>query len=331
MNYNNLEVKTFTLKMVDEVVDIWNKDVYKNSLCDKFDKETFINKIINNEYFDEEGFIVLLDNNKVIAFGHALATYDNKKTPGFISFIVVKEEYQRKGIGSYLLSLLEKYLKTRNKTFIRMIFTNPINLKWIIPQTNNHYHANMPGVPYNSSWYLFLLNNGFNINGQNQDTYYQDISDFEYSDKIIKRLEKVNNEGYFITFYDDEKHFGFKELFEALNNPSWHNVVKKNLAKDIPDPMLVIVKDNEILGWTGPLVTTSDKRGSFAGIGVHPKAGGKGLGSLLFNKLVMESKNNKADYMTLFTGSENVARNIYLNAGFKIVQSFAILRKDLYK
>ena len=33
--------------------------------------------------------------------------------------------------------------------------------------------------------------------------------------------------------------------------------------------------------------------------------------------------------MTLFTGSENKARNIYLYAGLKIVQSFAIMRKEL--
>ena len=33
--------------------------------------------------------------------------------------------------------------------------------------------------------------------------------------------------------------------------------------------------------------------------------------------------------MTLFTGSDNKARNIYLYAGMKIAQSFAIMRKEL--
>ena len=32
--------------------------------------------------------------------------------------------------------------------------------------------------------------------------------------------------------------------------------------------------------------------------------------------------------MTLFTGSDNKARNIYLYAGMRIVKSFAIMRKD---
>ena len=93
--------------------------------------------------------------------------------------------------------------------------------------------------------------------------------------------------------------------------------------------MLVVVKNNKILGWTGPLFTTNSKRGYFAGIGIHPNIQGLGIGSSLFSELIYQSKINGSQFMSLFTGSENPARNIYLKAGFKIVKSFAVLRKEI--
>ena len=92
---------------------------------------------------------------------------------------------------------------------------------------------------------------------------------------------------------------------------------------------MIAEKDGEILGWTGPIRTQPSGRGYFAGIGVHPKTQGRGLGKSLFCHLCDESRKNGAQFMTFFTGKDNPARNIYLSAGFKIVQSFAVMEKTL--
>ncbi|HHT55800.1 MAG TPA: GNAT family N-acetyltransferase [Acholeplasma sp.] len=315
--------------MIEEVVNIWNTEVSASGIYKPFTTKSFQETFINNNSYNKEGSLVIKLNNEIIGYGNAVFKDKNETTPGFITCVVIKKAYQRKGYGTILLKELENFLKANNKNYIRQLFLNPISLEWIIPNTNNHDHPNAPAVEYNSAFYLFLLANGYNVSGQQQDAFYLNITNYEIPDKIKQINNKNESNGYYITFYEKEKHHGFKELFEALNNPLWYEAVKNNLKLDKPHKMLVVVKNNKILGWTGPLFTTNSKRGYFAGIGIHPNIQGLGIGSSLFSELIYQSKINGSQFMSLFTGSENPARNIYLKAGFKIVKSFAVLRKEI--
>ena len=60
-----------------------------------------------------------------------------------------------------------------------------------------------------------------------------------------------------------------------------------------------------------------------------PQYQGHGLGTLLFYRLLEREKQAGAQYMSLFTGEENNARFIYLNAGFRIVRTFGVMQKEL--
>lgn len=324
-----MQIRVFEDYMIEEVIELWNKNVAKNTIYKEFSKKSFEAKFISNQFFDYKGTLVMIKDNKIIGFGNAVTKDEDPNTPGFITCVVIEEKYQRRGYGSLLLKDLESYLKTKNKTFVRQIFLSPINLEWIIPNTLSYNHPGTPAVPFNSQWYYLLINNGYNVNEQQQDAYYMKITYYTLPEKIKIKNQENEKDGYKITFYDKEKHYGFEEFFSALKNESWHNVVKNNISKKNPNPMLVVVKDNEILGWTGPLYTEESKRGYFAGIGVHPKVQGRGLGKSLFCELVLQSKNNGAEFMSLFTGSQNPARNIYLQTGFKIVQSFGVLSKKI--
>lgn len=327
-----MNIKKFETSMTDDVVKLWNDSVAAESIYKGFTKESFTEKFLNNPYYDEKGSVVIEHEGKIIGFGNAVVKNDGKEpsaTPGYITCVAIDKNYRRQGLGSKLLKALEEYLKSMGKTYVRQLFFNPINLEWIIPGTLTHDHPNAPAIPFNTPWYFLLMANGYNVNGQQQDCYHLDIRNYELPEKVVKKNKENELDGYTITFYDPKKHFGFDELFKALNNPLWAQVVEENLAKQNPDPMLVVEKEGRILGWTGPLYTQSSGRGYFAGIGVHPETQGRGLGKSLFCELVYQSKKNGASFMTLFTGSENLARNIYLYAGFKIVQSFAVLRKDL--
>ena len=70
-------------------------------------------------------------------------------------------------------------------------------------------------------------------------------------------------------------------------------------------------------------------RAHFDGIATDPNVRGVGLGKALFCTLCQYSKEHGSKFMTFFTGLDNLARNIYLYAGFKIVQTFAIMKKEL--
>lgn len=324
-----MKIIKYEEKYLKSLVEIWNNDVATKTIYKPFTEKTFVQKFINNSYQDKSILYVSLINDKPVGFGHAIYRENNLDTPGYITCVVVKKEFQRQKIGTKILFSLEQFLKNNNKTYVRQLFLNPISLEWYIPNTNNHDHPNAPGVLFNSDWYLFLVNNGYKINGQQQDAYYLNITNYQMPEDILNAKLLNAKDGYNITFYNKEKHYGFEELFKALNNDLWLEAVNNNLKKDNPDPMLIVEKDNLILGWTGPLFTQKSKRGYFAGIGVHPNAQGRGLGKILFSELLIQSKNNGAEFMSLFTGSENPARNMYLKAGFSLVQSFAILKKEL--
>lgn len=321
-----MEFKNFDIKYLSEVVKLWNEDVASVAIYKPFTETSFTQKFLENRFYDPAGLKLVFDGEKLIGMGHAIIN-DVETHPGFITFIAVAKEYQRKGIGSKILAELEQYLKGRGKENLRLLFFNPTNLEWIIPGTKAD-HPGSPAVPFNSPFYFLLLANGYTP-GSQQDAFYLDITNYEIPDKVLATMKRNAENNYNICIYDENKHHGFKELFEALNNPGWYQAVQNNLAKDKPDPMLIVEKDGEILGWTGPMFTQESGRGYFAGIGVHPKTQGLGMGKALFCNLVNESRKNGAKFMTLFTGAENLARNIYLYAGFKIVQSFAVMNKKL--
>jgi ribosomal protein S18 acetylase RimI-like enzyme len=321
-----MEFKNFEVKYLDEVVNLWNREVASVAIYKPFTSASFTQKFLDNKFFNNAGLKLLFDNDKLIGMGHAIMT-DVEAGPGYITFVVVDKEHERQGIGSTILAELEKYLKENGKTLVRLLFFNPTNLEWIIPGTNAD-HPGAPAIPYNSPFYFLLLASGYKPSAQ-QDAFYLDITNYSIPQKVIDTEARNEKEGYTITIYDEKLHHGFKELFEELKNPGWYQAVQHNLAKEKPDPMLIVQKEGEILGWTGPMYTQESGRGYFAGIGVHPKTQGLGLGKALFCHLVNESRKNGAKFMTLFTGAENLARNIYLYAGFKIVQSFAVMSKPL--
>ena len=91
----------------------------------------------------------------------------------------------------------------------------------------------------------------------------------------------------------------------------------------------VIVKDGKVKGWTGAMWNEESGRGHFDGIAILEEVRGRGLGKALFSLLAYHSKLNGAKFMTFYTGLTNHARYIYMGAGFKIIQSFAIMKKEL--
>ena len=54
-------------------------------------------------------------------------------------------------------------------------------------------------------------------------------------------------------------------------------------------------------------------------------------GKPVFCEMCARHRNGGADFMSLYTGEDNPARNIYESAGFRIVRSFADMRKAVKK
>ena len=325
---NSLTFRHIEKEDAKTIIDVWNKEVYKKEIYAELDD--FESRFLANPSYKKEGSLICFLGDEFVGCGVACFHKDsNPETScGFITLIMVEEKYRRHGVGSEILKRLEEYILASGRTVIRNYFGAPMNLKWYVPGYDKHEHAGAPAVPFNTSYYFLLLANGYNVNGQH-DGFHVNLENFEEDEKVKAKIKENEADGYTITYYD--KHHGFDEMFDALQNEGFRNAVHNVLAKPNPDPLLIVEKDGEILGFTGPVRTEPSGRAYLAGVAIHPKAQKRGLGKTMFCELCRRSKENGAKFMTLFTGSDNRARNIYLYAGLRIVQSFVVMKKELVK
>ena len=254
----------------------------------------------------------------------------------YITFVFVPEKYRRQGVASKLLDRFEQFLAAHSNSSefsneIELSFLNPVNLTWYIPETNKHDHPNAPGVDIGSAAYYFFQNRGFR-NFAYQNSYHVNLEAYEIPDKIKQIEAKLLSEGVSIEIYDKHSMDGLEELLIDLDSELW----TQELMAETSDagknrPIIVPVYENKIYGFTGPLDVQESGRGYFAGIAVHSAFRGRGIAKVLFSYLCSELQGIGAEYMTLFTGDNNPARNIYEASGFKLVNSWADMRKTWRK
>ena len=153
------------------------------------------------------------------------------------------------------------------------------------------------------------------------------MADLEMVNRRVEKAAKMGGEGYHVERYDPDRHVGLEEMVAALDNTMWSEEIPA-AGKSGMD-LLVGLKGNVCAGFTGPVYPEKTGRGYFAGLGVAPQFEGHGLGTLLFYRLLEREKQAGAKYMSLFTGEDNHARFIYLNAGFRVVRTFGVMLKEL--
>ncbi len=321
-------VRRFTLEDLNEVVTLWNENV---EIYKPFTAETFQNHVLKHPDFKIDGAFVLEEDNKIIGFAIGLVREYEKKDPekpGYLPLLLIKKEYRRCGYAKKLLDAVEDYVKSVGKNKIRVSYRSTLNFPWYIPNTDKHDHAGAPGAFVNSDLYLFLINNEYKV-VDHQDAFHLDLERYEMPKKVVEKIKMNENDGYKIEVYNKDYHYGFEEFYDDINDEAFMRVIKANLSLEKPLPFLVISKDGKVLGWTGAMYTEPSGRAHFDGIAISTTIRGRGLGQGLWCSLGKYSKEHGSKFMTFFTGRTNHARHIYLKSGFKIIQSFAIMEKEI--
>lgn len=295
--------------------------LYKPLTLDEFSHKL----ISSNPSFDIKNYF---DVAHVTLKGFISGIILKDQQKAYITLLMVDPRNRHLGVGSKLLSEFENDVKRNypNIKTIDIVFYNPIHLEWIVPHTNNHDHPNTPGVDLDSISYSFFRSRGYKTFAK-QNSYYRNIKDYELSPEVELLIHELKTKDIEITFYDPNFHEGFKALCESLNNPLWHVAITNGISRN--EPVLIAAKNKEIIGFTGPLFIQSSKRGYFAGIGVHQDYRGYGIGKALFASLCLNLSKMGGEFMTLFTGETNPARHIYEKEDFKIVKSWADMRKEI--
>lgn len=330
-----MNICKFNDEYINNVVSLWNEVCKEdNFLYKPFKIEGFKEKFINNPNFEYEGTFVAKEGNEIIGFANGIFRKNYlpneifESVPGYVTIVLVRKDMRNKGYGTQLLKYVENYLIEKGKKKICIDFFNPINLEWYIPGTEKHDHPNAPGVDIMGDGYKFIKKMGYIEKGI-VVAMYRDLRSFELPDNILERLKTLKAEDILIEYYDALKHFGLQQLFDSLRNEYWRKEINDNLSSLNPFPVLVATKKGRICGFAGPIAVQQSGRGRFTGIGVDPKYRGLGIGKALFFKLCESFKNEGAVFMSIFTGTNNIARKMYEEAGFKVVREWALFEKEV--
>lgn len=217
-----------------------------------------------------------------------------------------------------LLEQMEKHLLGLNVDELWFHFFNPVRIPFY--PLKNIAHPGVQGVDYNSQDYKMYDDLGY-IDNSLQHTYYLDL------EKYVPGFIEYPSDSISIELYNAKIHNGLFDFTSKLNAPQWKQEIVTNMNKKEPLPLLVSLDNSVVMGFTGPLAVSVSGRGYFAGIGVLHNYQGQKIGKYLFHNLCQNLKNMGARYMTLFTGENNIAKYIYLKAGFQIVATQMTMKK----
>ncbi len=311
-----------------KVKELWDKNKDESFIYSPLSEHTFKSIFLSsNDLYSSFSYKGIVDDTLI---GLAAGTFYPSRNTFYLTMVLVDKPYRNQGYGKKLVKALENFWLNKGEVKkVEMSFLNPANIIWQVPQTDGHEHPNMPGVDLQSSAHVFFKNLGF-LDFTYQNSYYKNIENYTYSDDILKRREELAAKGFEFCYYDVGKHHGLEALMEDLNNESWTKEILSHVKeKEDKNTLLVAAHNGLVVGFTGPIWLQENGRGYFAGIGIHSKYRGYGLGTVLFARLCMGFKEVGAKYSTLFTAENNPARNIYERENFKISRAFVGLRKEI--
>lgn len=322
-------IRNCNIKDVEQICNLWNEEVASLKYFKPLTLDDFMERFVNNVDFDFDGVFGAFDGDLLVGYAIGLIrqqTIKNENAPGYLNALVVRNKYRKQGIANELLNKVEAFVKEKGRKSIQASSYLPLCYSWYIPHYGTDDHPCAPGIRVNSEEYFYLLHRGYAAVGF-EDAFHLPLAQYEISPSIQEILDRNEKDGIKIEFYDENKHTGLNEFYEDIQSPDFEKVIRSNLLLEKPFPFLVIVQDNVIKGWTGALWNETSGRGHFDGIIISSSIRGRGMGKALFSMLAYQSKLNGAKFMTFYTGLNNHARYIYMGAGFKIVQSYALMRK----
>lgn len=320
-------INKYKAEDTEGIISLWNQAAVKIGYKE-MNTARFTEIFTKNPYFHPNHTFVMREEEAIVGFACGCVGDDIPlgKASGYITCILLDEQYETSDNYRKFMDLLEESFAKAGRVQSDILFFNPMMLTWYIKGTNHHEHNNSPGVFKNSRLYNELLDYGY-AERTTECAMYMNLDNYSIPATITEKVEKAAKAGYQVALYDKSKHSDLDTMLYKLDNPLWEKEIKQAALEG--SPVLVAAQYGRTVGFAGPIRRQESGRGYFTGIGVNKEHEGHGLGTILFFLLCQEEKKVGAQYMSLYTGNTNPAMKIYLQAGFRVVEEFAVMRKEL--
>jgi GNAT superfamily N-acetyltransferase len=234
----------------------------------------FLRGTLNDDGFNPDLSLVLFEprENEPIA---ALIVVTRPKIDYnycFVKGCVVDKDYQRKGVGSFMLQ--EFFTRVKTKGITRIIYGPSVPDYW------------QPGVDIrNTSLYFFLKKHGFKTR--------KAIYNLTVSLDFLKTKPALKKEGY---EYGRVQPKDFDKTYDFVKNHfsegTWPEEVRYSFEKNPPTTFIAKNEKGEIVGWA---THSQFFPGSFGPTGVLESLRGNGIGTELFLWTLWDIKENGGD------------------------------------
>lgn len=161
-----MQYRTYKETMLPQMVRLWKEEAVRIRYKAYDSPEEWKAELLDKPDFDPEGCILAFtDSGSLAGFAAAISQKEflpgqnRDNTPGYIFLLVVKEEYEGRGVGSSLLEKAEAFLKGQGKHEIRISHKCPIKMSWYIDR-EGHEHNKAPGIRTDSPGYIFFREGG---------------------------------------------------------------------------------------------------------------------------------------------------------------------------
>lgn len=309
------------------LLDLWNTAGVRTGYA-PLSEGRFRQLLLEHPDFSPSFTFLLEEDGRCMGFvnGCTGAHLPRGDARGYVSCLILAENADTDENTTLLLNALEDAFRAAGRSQSVVNFFNPIRLPWVLPGTDGHQHNNVPGVATDLPLYARMLARGYR-EAARECAMHLDLRDYETPAWVEEKAARMAGEGYTVSHYDPNVHEGLEEMVETLENPMWSAEIPA--AGKTGMDLLVGLCGNTCAGFTGPIYPEETGRGYFAGIGVAPRYEKHGLGTLLFYRLLQREKEVGSQYMSLFTGETNHAKQIYLGAGFQTRRTFGVMLKEL--
>jgi len=299
---------------IPEIVRGWNLSLTHNQT----DEARFERVILGDPNHENGASLVAIYDGKIAGFIGSIAREgvpgaDGRGRPyekdkGYIKGMFVLEEFRRRGIGTRLLDGVEKYMKSKGKSVIR-----------IVTYTGSYF---FPGVDLKyESALKFFANRGFHQDHVINDVDL-DLKGFQISDYQKDARRRMAEFGVHIEGYDPSMLSAMREFVGKVNMTAWFPEGWEEGYKEKGNKFAAL-KNGEIVGWASYYPRTGTA--GFGPIAVLEEMRGNGTGSCLMLECVLRMKDAGADRVVASWANTP----FYLPNGWKICRQYSVLEKRI--